>query len=291
MSKDCSNNDVLGMIPILTTSAGSCLTALNWQEVGVKTAAFYLASLLLKPGYAFLKTLPDLAAYNGWQQTVVLNASMPKADKEGVYKLRSPYDGSIVHFTIDEIVMLIAQLQPQFVILPQGVLQQNPVVWHSIPESVFPFFPVTDLPQQDVQRDYGVYFRHDKSTPPAVLLQQLADYKHVRTYVSGDLTLSLMRQLLDEGVYYVESDLPAMDACLGNVYSHDGNILLGEADYARQFECIDANCQCPTCKQKFSRAYLHHLLMQTPLLCQRFLIQHNIHFTQSQLLGCTSTHF
>jgi len=280
------NNNGLGMIPVLTTSSGACLTAANWQEVGIKAVSYHLASLLLKPGYDFLKTLTDLEAYIGWQKTVVLNASLPKVNKEGLYTLRSPFDGSIVHHTLNDIITLISKLQPQFAILPQGVSQQNPQAWLSIPESVFPFFPVTDLPQHDRERPYGVYFCHDETTPLATLLQQLAQYKHLPIYVSGDLNFSQMGQLIDAGVDYIESDLPAMEACHGNVYSDDGIIRLSNADQALQFELIDANCQCPTCKQQFTRAYLHHLLLQTPLLCQRFLIQHNVYFVQTKFLDC-----
>ena len=43
-----------------------------------------------------------------------------------------------------------------------------------------------------------------------------------------------------------------------------------------QFETIDPECTCPTCSQQFTKAYLHHLLQQTPLLCHRLLIQHNV---------------
>ena len=40
------------------------------------------------------------------------------------------------------------------------------------------------------------------------------------------------------------------------------------------------NCSCETCSQGFTRAYFHHLLQHTPLLAQRFLVIHNVFFTQ-----------
>lgn len=42
-------------------------------------------------------------------------------------------------------------------------------------------------------------------------------------------------------------------------------------------EVIDANCQCPTCKNGFSRAYLYHLVKEREILGIRLLTLHNLH--------------
>lgn len=42
-------------------------------------------------------------------------------------------------------------------------------------------------------------------------------------------------------------------------------------------EVIDANCQCPACKNGFSRAYLHHLIKEREILGIRLLTLHNLH--------------
>ena len=59
-------NAVQQFIPVLTSEAGLCLTAANWQEVKVNSIAYYLDDLLLKPGYALLKKIPDLSRYLAW---------------------------------------------------------------------------------------------------------------------------------------------------------------------------------------------------------------------------------
>ena len=92
-----------------------------------------------------------------------------------------------------------------------------------------------------------------------------------------------MQDLIKAGVQIVESDKPASDACSGVVYSSEGDISILDATFEMQFEPIDAGCECPTCSQQFTRAYLHHLLQHTPLLCQRLLVQHNVHYCQMQL--------
>jgi len=40
---------------------------------------------------------------------------------------------------------------------------------------------------------------------------------------------------------------------------------------------IDVNCGCPACKEKFSRAYLHHLVKEKEILGIRLLTLHNLY--------------
>ena len=72
------------------------------------------------------------------------------------------------------------------------------------------------------------------------------------------------------------SDQPAYDALQGLVYQGARCFSITAPDERLNDELIDNHCQCETCSQGFTRAYLHHLYTQTPLLCQRFLIQHNV---------------
>ena len=41
---------------------------------------------------------------------------------------------------------------------------------------------------------------------------------------------------------------------------------------------IDEACDCPVCRQGFSRAYLHHLVRQKEMLAGILISQHNIHY-------------
>ena len=47
--------------------------------------------------------------------------------------------------------------------------------------------------------------------------------------------------------------------------------------YAEDFRPIDENCGCPVC-QKYSRAYVRHLLKSQEMLSQRLLVMHNLWF-------------
>lgn len=270
-----------GMIPVLTTPAGNCLTGANWQEAGVSIASFYLTALLMKPGYEFLKSLPNLAHYSGWQGTSVLNASSLLMAADGKFNLRSHYDGRCSHYSVDEILNLITTLQPNIAIFPQGISQKNQTWWQSLPETIMPFVHVNDLSKcSQMEKKCGVYIRYDGEFDSSLLLEQLQKYNNTPCYIMGDLSLALMRDLNQHGAHFVESDLPASDAYAGKVYNHDGVISLQTDDFKDQFEVIDSCCNCPTCSQMFTKSYLHHLLEHTPLLCQRYLIQHNMYYCQ-----------
>lgn len=270
-----------GLIPVLTTPAGSCLTHENWQEAGVQAASFYLSALLMKPGFDFLNTLPDLATYVGWQRTLVLNASSLSMAADGRYALRSQYDGARLSYSVQDILTLIATLKPNYVLLPKG-LSEHCV---SLPERIFPFISTNDLEAcSEIVRPFGVYISYDKAVSTSTaLLQQIDTYRDLPCYVLGDLSLSLMLELKNRGINFIESDIPAHAGYGGDVYGRNEEISLLTKESATCFELIDQHCECPVCQQKFTQAYLHHLFEHTPLLCQRYLIQHNVHYCQTTL--------
>lgn len=55
-------------------------------------------------------------------------------------------------------------------------------------------------------------------------------------------------------------------------------INLADPLYQSPHQVIDENCKCPTCSQGLTQVYLQHLFFNTPGLCQRFLMQHNVYY-------------
>lgn len=261
------------------------MTTANWQETLVKSAAYELASLLMKPGADFLNTLPDFKKFVAWEDTLVLNASLGLIGVDGCYRLRSHYDGRRMSYTVEDIHALILAVNPDMVILPEGFIPLHQPLLQSLPDTIFPFLPLQDASKiEGLTKAHGIYVSYDERAMTLKnLLLLLAQHEAKPSYVAGDLSLPVMLQLLESGVTFVESDRPARDAIDGEVYTQQGPISLKDDDHAMQFEMIDAHCQCPTCSQKLTRAYLHHLLEHTPLLCQRFLVQHNAYFCQNAL--------
>ena len=270
------------MIPVLTSLAGTCLTSQNWQDVGINTAAFYLDALLMKPGFDLLNNLSDLSSYVSWQNNLVLNATLPKINSDGIYKIHSHYDGSSISYTEDEIIKLIAKLKPNIVIMPNGISEKNITLCNDLLSNIMIFLPANDL-LNSLDKSYGVYLTYDDKKSFQELLQEIEQYKNLPCYVAGNLNLQLMQELQRHNVKYIESNLAALDAYNGKVYSSNKDIEIFDPKYAMEFEPIDESCVCPTCSQKLTKAYLHHLYANTPLLCQRFLIEHNIHFCQKNL--------
>lgn len=266
-------------IPVLTSQPGSCLTKANWQEIGIHTAAYYLDALLMKPGYSLLKSLPGLQSYCGWTGTLVLNASLAAANSEGIYTFRSRYDGSLLAISQEALFALIITLQPDIVILPPGFSTYLTRHHLSFPQTIKPFSPENAL----LASDMGIYLAYEKTKPFADFLSQVQQYRGQPTYLSGAFTGLQAQELSEHGATWLESDKPASNALLGQLYGEKTTFNLLDSDMAVQHKPIIEHCGCPTCKQKLTRAYLHHLFLQTPLLCHRFLIQHNVHYYKERI--------
>lgn len=259
-------NNLLFM-PILTSQAGSCLTVENLQDVGATTASFQLESLLHKPGIEYLKSLGILSKFTGWHGRFFLNAILPKPNRNGVYLLRSPFDGVITQLSLSELLAVCVQLQPDCLILP---VEAGSDCLSLFPDGIKLYINADNYSDDNWSGEQGVYFTQDN-----VSKYYAGEFDHYKgaIHIVGEVDQHFdHRQLVS-----YESDIPASDACRGKVYSNGVNLSLDEVNYAKQFKVIDEYCKCQTCEQQLTRAYLHHLLLHTPLLCQRFLIQHNIY--------------
>ena len=269
-------------VPALLTPAGLCLTAPNWHEVGVQTGAFCLGELLQKPGLERLMHAPPLAQLLGWEGEIILNASSLRMNRSGLYAHQSRFDGTRMTYSVLEIFHVIAALKPQRVILPHGFYAYDSSLWHALPEHTKVYFPCNDCPTTASSRWFGVMV--DSLEAPEQCEQG------VDIYVMADLNRTEVARAAALGVAYLENNQPAHDGMNGIMYTAGGDFDLTQAAYAQDFTPLDVSCVCPTCRAGLTRAYLHHFLQHTPLLCQRFLIQHNTMINFS-LNGANSTTF
>ncbi|MCG2767989.1 MAG: tRNA guanosine(34) transglycosylase Tgt [Chloroflexota bacterium] len=79
------------------------------------------------------------------------------------------------------------------------------------------------------------------------------------------------------GVDQFDCVLPTRLARNGAVFTHSGRVNLRNARFAEDPIPIEEECQCYTC-QRFTRAYLHHLLKAREILGLRLNSIHNLHF-------------
>lgn len=262
--------------PIINTEAGACLTAENWLEVGVKAQSYSLESLLFKPGLELLQQLNNFKGFLGWTKRLVIDAHSLSANKEGIYTLISPYDGSKIRLHSSQLVDLLLHLQPDAVLLPKNLSHEYPEMWNSWNESIQAFVPVEDFGHKASTKAYGIYFIMDTVDGADNLAQQVEKWAPTPIFLAGVFDSNCIKRFKESAVDYIQSNEPAALAIKGQVYNNTGIIDLTDPSMSMAFEVMDPHCGCPTCKQGLTKAYLHHLLINTPLLCQRFLIQHNI---------------
>ncbi len=272
------NTEMFSLAPVATTVAGSCLTMANWQALGVKALSYYLDDLIMKPGLAFFMKHPQLKRYLGWSEKLILQINL-KPNKTGNYSLRSPYDGSTLQIDSGKLCALIMNLEPDCLVLSTIHLLKERALWEALSPSTLVFIPPTaELPNLLFpDRQFGSFlFYNREASLFKDFIQQLLTISQP-LYVAGEFSLEELNELRSYKITYLETDTPASDAIAGKIYYKNRRLNLLDSDMATQAEVIDKDCQCPSCKQMFTRAYLHHLFLHTPLLCQRLLIQHNIH--------------
>ncbi|KTD83034.1 hypothetical protein [Legionella waltersii] len=271
-------------IPVLNTNAGMCLTGENWSEVGVNTLAVKLVLLMVKPGISVLKAIPNLNQYLGWSGDIILNCGDVIANREGIFTVISSYDGSKLQFTYTELLELIHQLKPKAALLPKKIMAVCPELLNQWDNSILPFFAEEELCTNPLIHSPGSYYHVTEQEDLKTIQKKIAQTSDRPCYLFGRINLELIRALQDYDQILIESDIPANNAMNGYVYSNQDLVDLNSPMQSMNFTTISENCQCLTCSQHFTRAYLHHLLRNTPLLCQRFLIQHNISYIQSAKL-------
>ncbi|CAM2971372.1 hypothetical protein [Legionella worsleiensis] len=262
-------------VPLVTTEAGSCLTCANWQEVGVDVIACNLDELLLKPGAVLLQKIDNLAHYLGWTGRVIVNASRLRANKEGIFTLVSPYDGARIKLNYAELFEIVNRIKPDVFIVPVNTINDAPYLWETVHSTIKVFIPANDLVNHPCPKSHGVYIHCAEEKLNHHVLEHVSRWTHLSCYVSGYFHGNELGQLRAQGVEYIETNAPALAGLEGKAYCGKEIMDLRDASYELDFDRLDSLCSCPTCSAQLTRAYLHHLYLNTPLLAQRFLIQHN----------------
>ncbi len=266
-----------GYVPLLSTQPGSCLTAQNWKDASVSAIAYSLQQLLFKPKAEVLRQCPNLSSFLGWSGVVILDARMPVAFRDGHFMLQSPYDGSKSTITAQQLIDLIGHLAADYVIFPSGIQKLVPDIWQQLPEGICPIISTEDRESFPATRKFVIQLNPEQIKSR----EEYSQYPFITTGISD--VISDDKAVQREALFFL-SDNPLSDACQGVVYTSKGKVDLKQKESSEQFEVIDSHCTCPVCKQSLTRAYLHHLLEHTPLLCHRFLIQHNVYFIQKDFL-------
>jgi queuine tRNA-ribosyltransferase len=96
-------------------------------------------------------------------------------------------------------------------------------------------------------------------------------------YAMGLGTPPQLLELIARGVDMFDCVLPTRLARNGTAFTSGGTINLKNAEFAKDKDPIEANCDCTACRE-FSRGYIRHLIKAEEILGLRLITLHNLHF-------------
>lgn len=79
------------------------------------------------------------------------------------------------------------------------------------------------------------------------------------------------------GIDMCDCVLPTRIARNGTALTSKGKVVVRNANYERDFNPLDDECDCYTCKN-YTRSYLRHLVKANEILAVRLLSTHNLRF-------------
>lgn len=126
-----------------------------------------------------------------------------------------------------------------------------------------------------VGESHGEMYRIIEATVP-----YLPEAKPV--YLMGVGTPENILESVDRGIDFFDCVYPARNGRHGNAYTNHGKMNLQNAKYELDGRPIEEGCGCPTC-QRYSRAYIRHLLKAKEMLGLRLLVLHNLYFYNTMM--------
>ncbi len=97
------------------------------------------------------------------------------------------------------------------------------------------------------------------------------------TYLMGVGTPANILEAVERGVDFFDCVYPTRNGRHAHVYTNRGKLNLLNARYEKDMSPIEEGCMCPAC-QRYSRAYIRHLLKAKEMLGMRLCVLHNLYF-------------
>lgn len=99
-------------------------------------------------------------------------------------------------------------------------------------------------------------------------------------YLMGVGTPDYLIEAAISGIDMCDCVLPTRLARHGTALTSNGKVVIRNNEYAKDWNCLDEECDCYTCKN-YTRAYLRHLVKTNEILGMRLLSLHNLRFLTS----------
>ena len=90
-------------------------------------------------------------------------------------------------------------------------------------------------------------------------------------------------EAVERGVDMFDCVMPTRNARNASLMTSQGVVIIKNARYAKDFSPLDAECECPTCRN-YTRAYLRHLFKAGEITALRLATLHNLHFMLTLLV-------
>ena len=117
-----------------------------------------------------------------------------------------------------------------------------------------------------------------------LILEEVVPYLPVNkpTYLMGVGTPANILEGVERGVDFFDCVYPTRNGRHGHLYTNHGKINLFNAKYELDGRPIEEGCNCPAC-QRYSRAYIRHLLKAKEMLGMRLCVLHNLYFYNTMM--------
>lgn len=97
------------------------------------------------------------------------------------------------------------------------------------------------------------------------------------TYLMGVGTPANILEAVERGIDFFDCVYPSRNGRHGHVYTNQGKLNLFNAQFELDSRPIEEGCTCPAC-ERYSRAYIRHLLKAKEMLGMRLCVLHNLYF-------------
>lgn len=96
-------------------------------------------------------------------------------------------------------------------------------------------------------------------------------------YLMGVGSPGELLESISRGVDIFDSAFPTRNARHNTVYTMNGSYNITRGKYTKDFSTLEEGCNCHAC-QKYTRAYIRHLMVAYETLGMRLITIHNLHF-------------